>query len=193
MMLAKRGVAPKNSHWAIDHDGWCVAATQLPSPNYGVRPVASEISLIVLHNISLPAGQFGGGYVQDLFLNRLNCDLHPSFNDLRELKVSAHFLILRDGSLLQCVSTLARAWHAGVSAFEGRSGCNDFSIGIELEGSDDIAFEAQQYQTLAALCRALLQRFAIQHIVGHNEIAPGRKTDPGPCFDWQHLQNLLQD
>ncbi|MCX7218057.1 MAG: 1,6-anhydro-N-acetylmuramyl-L-alanine amidase AmpD [Burkholderiales bacterium] len=192
-MLAKLGVAPKNTHWAIDQDGWCAGATQLPSPNYGVRPAASEISLIVLHNISLPAGQFGGGYIQDLFLNRLNCDLHPSFNDLRELKVSAHFLILRDGSLLQCVSTLARAWHAGVSAFEGRSGCNDFSIGIELEGSDDIAFEAQQYQTLAALCRALLQRFAIQHIVGHNEIAPGRKTDPGPCFDWQFLQTLLQD
>ncbi|WP_295753264.1 1,6-anhydro-N-acetylmuramyl-L-alanine amidase AmpD [Undibacterium sp.] len=193
MMLAKQGVAPKNRHWSIDQDGWCAAATRLPSPNYGERPAATDISLIVLHNISLPAGQFGGGYIQDLFLNRLNCDLHPSFNDLRELKVSAHFLILRDGSLLQCVSTLARAWHAGVSAFEGRSGCNDFSIGIELEGSDDIAFEAQQYQTLAALCRALLQRFAIQHIVGHNEIAPGRKTDPGPCFDWQHLQTLLQD
>lgn len=192
MMLAKSTVPKKTLRWQLNLDGWCEGVMRLPSPNYGTRPAATEISLIVVHNISLPAGQFGGPYIQDLFLNRLDCDAHPSFLALRDLKVSAHFLILRDGALLQFVSTLERAWHAGQSAFEGRNGCNDFSIGIELEGSDELAFEAQQYQTLAALCHVLQQRFPILHIVGHNEIAPGRKTDPGPCFDWQHLQDLLQ-
>ncbi|WP_422947673.1 1,6-anhydro-N-acetylmuramyl-L-alanine amidase AmpD [Undibacterium sp. Ren11W] len=191
-MLAKFDFRKKPTDWQINPDGWCEGATYLPSPNYGPRPAAIDISLIVVHNISLPAGQFGGGYIQDLFLNRLNCELHPSFSELRELKVSSHFVILRDGALLQCVSTLERAWHAGLSTFEGRSGCNDFSIGIELEGTDDLAFEPQQYQTLATLCEVLLQRFPIAHIVGHNEIAPGRKTDPGPCFDWAHLQDLLR-
>jgi AmpD protein len=191
MMLAKFDPPKKPTRWHVNPDGWCEGVTRLPSPNFGARPPATDISLIVLHNISLPAGQFGGPYIQDMFLNRLDYERHPSFADLRELKVSAHFLILRDGTLLQFVPTQERAWHAGLSVFEGRSGCNDFSIGIELEGTDDLPFEQQQYQSLTTLCSVLLQHFPIRHIVGHNEIAPGRKTDPGPCFDWQHLQNML--
>jgi AmpD protein len=177
--------------WEIRSDGWCTQASHLPSPNYNDRPDGAEITLLVIHNISLPAGQFGTPYIRDLFQNCLDCDCHPSFDSLRDLKVSTHFLIQRDGALIQFVSSLDRAWHAGISTFQGRSFCNDFSIGIELEGTDYVPFEPAQYQALKLLTQALLTRFAITDIAGHEEIAPGRKTDPGPCFDWLRYQESL--
>jgi len=182
---------PAPSLWTIGPDGWCTNARPVPSPNYNGRPDPADIALLVIHNISLPQGQFANGNIENLFLNRLDCDCHASFDSLRDLKVSSHFLIARDGQLIQFVSTLERAWHAGISSFDGRSGCNDFSIGIELEGCDDLPFETVQYETLGALTQCLLARFPIQHIAGHNEIAPGRKTDPGPFFDWQHFTQSL--
>lgn len=174
--------------WQISPDGWCQQASRQPSPNYNARPDPTDISLLVIHNISLPAGQFGGPHISDLFQNCLDCSVHESFESLRDLKVSSHFLIRRDGTLLQFVSTLERAWHAGISSFEGRPSCNDFSIGIELEGADDMPFEPAQYEALSLLTQALLAHFPITHIVGHSEIAPGRKTDPGTCFDWGRYQ-----
>lgn len=173
-----------NSGWTIGDDGWCEQALRLESPNFNARPLPDDISLLVIHNISLPAGQFGGPAITDLFQNNLDCSAHESFESLRDIKVSSHFLIRRDGRLLQFVSTLDRAWHAGVSSFDGRDACNDFSIGIELEGTDDLPFAPAQYDCLEWLTLALLYRFSITHIVGHDEIAPGRKTDPGPCFEW---------
>jgi len=145
----------------------------------------------VIHNISLPAGQFETPYIVELFQNSLDCDAHPSFADLRDLKVSSHFLIRRNGLIQQFVSVLERAWHAGLSQFQGRDGCNDFSIGIELEGTDDVPFEDAQYASLQQLSAALIQQFPIEHIVGHAEIAPGRKTDPGPYFDWLRYRLAL--
>lgn len=175
----------------IDAQGWCSHAQQLPSPNFDSRPKATTISMLVIHNISLPAGQFEGNYIADLFLNSLDCDAHPSFHDLQALKVSSHFLIRRDGAIQQFVSVHDRAWHAGKSNFQGREGCNDFSIGIELEGSDDKPFEETQYVSLDQLSTTLIQCFPIEHIVGHEEIAPGRKTDPGPYFDWLRFRLTL--
>ena len=183
MMLSKL-IRPSSSQWQIAQDGWCEHAVRQDSPNFNARLDPSDISLLVIHNISLPAGQFGGASITELFQNCLDCSAHESFESLRDVKVSSHFLIRRDGALLQFVSTLDRAWHAGVSSFDGRVACNDFSIGIELEGADDVPFEPAQYASLAVLTQALLARFSITHIVGHDEIAPGRKTDPGPCFDW---------
>lgn len=171
----------------IDGQGWCPQAVARPSPNVGVRPPFTAISLLVIHNVSLPVGQYGQDYISDLFLNSLDCDAHPDFASLRGLQVSSHFLIRRDGQLIQYVSCLARAWHAGVSEFLGQQGCNDFSIGIELEGCDSESFEAAQYLALTKLTSALLAHYPITHIAGHSDIAPGRKTDPGPCFDWQAL------
>ena len=169
----------------IDTEGWASGARRIPSPNFDRRVETEEISLLVVHNISLPPGEFGGSYIADLFLNQLDCEVHPYFDQLRSLRVSAHFLIRRDGSLLQFVSTRDRAWHAGVSTFCGRERCNDFSIGVELEGTDDLPFEAAQYDTLAALTVALRAAYPLIDVAGHEDIAPGRKTDPGPCFDWQ--------
>lgn len=180
-----------NCGWQITPDGWCLQASRLASPNYNARPDPADISLIVIHNISLPAGQFGGDAITELFQNCLDCSAHESFESLRNVQVSSHFLIRRDGSLLQFVSTLDRAWHAGISSFDGRAACNDFSIGIELEGTDDLPFETAQYDSLTVLTQALLARFAITHIVGHDEIAPGRKTDPGPCFDWKMYEQRI--
>ena len=179
--------------WDIDEEGWCEQAVRLESPNFNARPVQGDISLLVIHNISLPAGQFGGRSIVELFQNCLDCSAHESFESLRAVNVSSHFLIRRDGTLLQFVSTLERAWHAGVSSFGGREACNDFSIGIELEGTDDLPFEPAQYASLDLLTVTLLNRFAITHIVGHDEIAPGRKTDPGPCFDWALYQQGLAE
>lgn len=187
-MIRNNATGNDASDWQVDQYGWCVQASRVVSPNYNVRPDIADISLLVIHNISLPAGQFGGTAIAELFQNRLDCRLHESYASLRELKVSSHFLISRSGVVQQFVSTLDRAWHAGVSSFEGRAACNDFSIGIELEGSDFVAFEPAQYASLRLLTQALLARFAITHIVGHDEIAPGRKTDPGPCFDWPRYQ-----
>lgn len=166
-------------------DGWCPQARRLPSPNFDARPEGVAPELLVIHNISLPPGQFGGPYIGGLFTNTLDHAAHPYFDQLRPLRVSAHFLIDRDGRLTQFVAANARAWHAGVSSFEGRERCNDFSIGIELEGSDFVPFEDAQYDSLAALTLALRRRYGLRAVTGHEHIAPGRKTDPGPFFDWQ--------
>lgn len=174
----------------IDAEGWCNRARRLATPNFDVRPPGVAPDLLVIHNISLPPGQFGGDYIEGLFTNTLDYDAHPYFGQLRPLRVSAHFLIRRDGQLLQFVSANARAWHAGVSQFAGRERCNDFSIGIELEGSDFVPFEAAQYQSLAALTVALQRRYRLTCVAGHEHIAPGRKTDPGPWFDWLAYQKL---
>lgn len=162
----------------------------VPSPNFDARPEAVVPSLLVIHNISLPPGCFGTGDIEALFCNTLDFDADPFFTTIRGLRVSAHFLVERDGTLIQFVSTAERAWHAGASTFQGRERCNDFSIGVELEGSDTQTFEPTQYATLAALTTALRTRHAIDAIVGHADIAPGRKTDPGPCFDWSAYARL---
>lgn len=178
-------------HWSLDSQAWCPQVQQLPSPNFGPRPVGMPVSLLVIHNVSLPVGQFTHNYIADLFLNTLDCSAHESFSDLKGLQVSSHFLIRRNGLVQQFVSGFDRAWHAGVSHFQGRDGCNDFSIGIELEGSDHLPFEDAQYTSLVKLSQTLLQYFPISHIAGHEEIAPGRKTDPGPYFDWLRYQKAL--
>jgi AmpD protein len=175
--------------FAVGDDGWACGARRLPSPNFEARPAGAVPTLVVIHNISLPPGQFGGTAIADLFLNRLDCDAHPYYDaHLRGLRVSSHFLIRRDGVLEQFVSCAQRAWHAGASNFFGRERCNDFSIGIELEGDDATAFEAAQYETLAPLVAALCARYPVAALAGHSDIAPGRKTDPGPHFDWARLQ-----
>lgn len=171
--------------------GWHRSARQMPSPNRGPRPGQAHIDLIVVHSISLPPGQYGGQAVQDLFMNRLDWDAHPYYQGIRGLQVSAHFFIERDGTVWQFVDCDQRAWHAGVSAYRGRSQCNDDSIGIELEGLEGAPFEPSQYDALAHLCTDLAQRYPIAHIAGHEHIAPGRKADPGPGFRWPHLQHLL--
>jgi len=168
----------------VNANGWLSGVRRIMSPNCDVRPPGTAIELLVIHNISLPPGEFGGEGVAQLFTNILNTDAHPYFKQLDGLKVSAHFLIRRDGSVIQFVSCGKRAWHAGVSSWQGRSACNDFSIGIELEGSDYVPFNDPQYTSLARLTRLLRRSYPIRAIVGHADIAPGRKTDPGACFDW---------
>ena len=171
--------------------GWHRSARQLPSPNYGPRPAQAQVDLIVVHSISLPPGQFGGQAVQDLFMNRLDWDAHPYYQGIRGMQVSAHFFIERNGTAWQFVDCDQRAWHAGMSEYRGRSQCNDDSIGIELEGLEGATFEPAQYDTLARLCADLAQRYPIAHIAGHEHIAPGRKLDPGPGFDWARLRRAL--
>ena len=174
--------------------GWCHGVRHCPSPNFNLRP-CDEISLLVIHNISLPPGQFATGKVQEFFQNRLDVTEHPYFSGIAELRVSAHFLIERDGSVTQFVSCLDRAWHAGVSCFEGRETCNDFSLGIELEGTDELPFTDAQYHSLIALTRqlqAVYSAITVQRICGHSDIAPGRKTDPGPGFDWARYRAALE-
>ena len=175
---------------APDARGWLPAAFQQPSPNCDARPEGMPIELIVIHNISLPPGVFDGDAVIELFTNRLDWDAHPYYQGIRGLRVSAHFFIRRDGTLVQFVPCTLRAWHAGVSNWAGRERCNDFSIGIELEGSDDQPFSEAQYATLLPLVQTLRQTYPIRAVVGHSDIAPGRKTDPGPCFDWQRLGGM---
>ena len=172
---------------SLDMAGWLSTAYQLPSPNCDARPEGMAIELIVIHNISLPPGVFDGDAVIDLFTNRLDWDAHPYYQGIRDLKVSTHFFIRRDGSLIQFVPCSLRAWHAGVSSWQGCERCNDFSIGIELEGTDDLPFTNAQYATLAPLVQQLKQAYPIRAVVGHSDIAAGRKTDPGPHFDWQRL------
>jgi AmpD protein len=181
----------EQSKFHLNADGWCAEARLIRSPNFDARPAGTAIRLLVVHNISLPPGQFGGHFIADLFCNRLDYDAHPYFNQLRALRVSAHFLIPRDGALTQFVSASNRAWHAGVSSFAGQERCNDFSIGIELEGTDDAPFSAVQYDTLAALTRALQAQFPLTDVAGHEHIAPGRKTDPGYFFDWARYRQAL--
>ncbi|MBE9607852.1 1,6-anhydro-N-acetylmuramyl-L-alanine amidase AmpD [Chitinilyticum piscinae] len=180
--------------YEIDVAGWCVAARRVASPNCNARPASSEVELVVLHNIHLPPGKpFAGHDVEHLFTNTLDRSAHPSYPQLAELRVSAHFFLRRDGCLLQFVPTTARAWHAGVSSWQGRPGCNDFSVGIELEGSDFIAFEPIQYAVLDMLLAALCKRHPVVAIAGHSDVAPGRKTDPGPWFDWRRVRTGLQE
>lgn len=177
--------------YTINTDGWSQGATQHASPNCDARPDGASVDLLVIHNISLPPRQFGGNFITDLFLNQLDYDAHPYFDQLRPLRVSAHFLVRRDGEVIQYVSTQQRAWHAGVSVFENRERCNDFSVGIELEGSDFDPFTDAQYTALTQLTLALRARHAIGSIVGHEDIAPVRKTDPGPFFAWARYQAAL--
>lgn len=171
--------------------GWYRYARSLPSPNFGPRPPASVIDLIVIHSISLPPGEFGNGQVQRLFTNTLDWDAHPYFQSLRGLQVSSHFFITRSGELWQFVSCDERAWHAGESSYRGRSSCNDDSIGIELEGLEGGLFEAAQYETLTSICAALLRHYPVAYLAGHEHVAPGRKQDPGAGFDWTWLQASL--
>lgn len=172
--------------------GWYKPAQQLPSPNFGPRPVHADIDLVVIHSISLPPGQYGTGAVQQLFTNKLDWDTHPYYQGIRGLEVSSHFFITRQGEIWQFVSCDDRAWHAGLSQWRGRDRCNDDSIGIELEGLEGLTFEAPQYQALQKLCEAIAAQYPIRYLAGHEHIAPGRKQDPGSGFDWSLLRNQLQ-
>ena len=171
-------------------DGWMSAARRIDSPNNDDRPAGEAITLVVVHAISLPPSQFGSDDIARLFTNSLDPEAHPYFSAISALRVSAHFLIRRDGVLIQFVSCLRRAWHAGESSWNGRERCNDFSIGIDLEGCDELAFEEAQYLRLVDLIQSLRTCFPIAAVVGHSDIAPGRKTDPGQCFDWRRLAAL---
>ncbi len=171
----------------IDAAGWLAGARRVISPNCDLRPSDTAIELVVVHSITLPPGRLGGDAIERLFTNTLDVTQHESFRELERLRVSAHFLIRRDGELLQFVACLQRAWHAGVSNFEGRERCNDFSIGIELEGTDDLPFTHSQYACLELLLGDLQTVYPLVAIAAHSEIAPGRKTDPGPQFDWSRV------
>jgi AmpD protein len=172
-------------------DGLLAGARFVPSPNHDDRPAGSAVSLALLHSISLPPGHFGGDAIERLFTNRLDPAAHPYFRDICALKVSSHFLVRRDGALVQFVPVHARAWHAGVSAWRGRGRCNDFSIGIELEGTDDGPFAPAQYRRLVPLLRALRRSLPLRDVAAHSDVAPGRKTDPGPRFDWPRVLRAL--
>ena len=176
----------------FDAEGWLSGVRRKHSPNCDARPPATAIELLVIHNISLPPGEFGGNAVVQLFTNMLDIGAHPYYAQLDGLKVSAHFLIRRNGEIIQFVPCAKRAWHAGISQWHGRERCNDFSIGIELEGADNEDFTDAQYLSLAKLTRRLRRAYPIREIVGHSDIAPGRKTDPGPHFDWSHYFGLLK-
>lgn len=167
-------------------------ARYVPSPNCDERPAGCAVDLLVIHHISLPPGEFGGPAIVEFFTNRLDPAAHPFYAGLADVKVSAHFLIRRDGELIQFVPCARRAWHAGESSWRSRSRCNDFSIGVELEGTGEAPYTGAQYERLAALTRALKERYPIAHIAGHSDIAPGRKSDPGPSFDWARYRGLLK-
>jgi N-acetyl-anhydromuramoyl-L-alanine amidase len=174
--------------------GWLVGVRRAPSPNYDPRPPDTAIDLLVIHGISLPPRQYGGGYIDCLFTNTLDREAHPHFKAIGGLRVSAHALIDRQGGITQYVSFHQRAWHAGISSFRGRPACNDFSIGIELEGCDEDPYEERQYRVLAGLTQLLMSTWPgirEDRIVGHADISPGRKTDPGPAFDWNYFRSLL--
>ncbi|WP_304640592.1 1,6-anhydro-N-acetylmuramyl-L-alanine amidase AmpD [Pseudomonas sp.] len=178
----------------IAADGWADDAWVCPSDHFNERPAGTLVSLLIIHNISLPPGEFGGGYVQRFFTGRLDPLAHPYFGEIAAMRVSSHFLIERDGELTQFVSCLDRAWHAGQSHFAGCENCNDFSVGVELEGTDTLAYTEAQYATLLRLTGALMTRFpgiTPQRITGHEHVAPGRKTDPGPAFDWPRFRGAL--
>ncbi|MGE0190122.1 MAG: 1,6-anhydro-N-acetylmuramyl-L-alanine amidase AmpD [Steroidobacteraceae bacterium] len=175
--------------------GQLSAARQLPSPNCDARPDASQPDLIIVHGISLPPGEYGGAWIDQLFTNTLDWTAHSYFKQIEGMQVSSHLLIRRDGELVQYVPFHLRAWHAGASNYCGRERCNDFSIGIELEGTDNAAYEAEQYRELARVIIALCAAYpslSLERIVGHSDVAPGRKTDPGECFDWPRLRALLR-
>jgi AmpD protein len=172
-------------------DGWLEGAVRRRSPNQDARPDPADVSLLVVHGISLPPGEFGGPWIDALFTNRLDLAAHPYFARLGDLRVSAHLLIRRDGGMVQYVPFGARAWHAGESRFAGRERCNDYSVGVELEGADEVPYTDAQYAALAAVARALMRAYPAivpDRIAGHSDVAPGRKTDPGPAFDWARLR-----
>jgi N-acetyl-anhydromuramoyl-L-alanine amidase len=177
---------------SINKQGWLGSARQVRSPNYDERPEGVSIDTVVIHHISLPEGKFGTGAVEAFFTNRLNPNDDPYYSEIAHLQVSAHFFILRNGKTLQFVSTHDRAWHAGVSQLFEREKVNDFSIGIELEGTGEVPFEEEQYQSLAKIIHALEKEYPIQYIVGHSDIAPGRKTDPGKSFDWKYVSQIAK-
>jgi len=175
-------------------NGWLQSARKVESPHYNDRPTGVEISLLVIHNISLPPGQFEGCFVEDFFQARLDCSYHPYFREIADLKVSSHLYIRRDGELLQHVSFEKSAWHAGVSSFAGRNKCNDYSIGIELQGTDELPYTTAQYAQLVkviAQLRQIFPKITAERIVGHCDIAPGRKTDPGASFDWSAVRDAI--
>lgn len=174
-----------------DNSGWLSGVRRIASPNHDKRPHGTAVDLLVIHNISLPPDQFGGPSIVNFFTNKLDTGLHPYFEQLQDVRVSSHFLIRRDGRIVQFVPCARRAWHAGVSSWQGRARCNDFSIGIELEGSDFVPFTGQQYAALAYVTRRLQRAYPIRSIAGHSDIAPGRKTDPGPYFDWARYRASL--
>lgn len=173
------------------HAGWWSEARRCPSPNFGPRPAGEAVTLVLLHSISLPPGHYGGDGIEQLFTNRLDWDAHPYYATIRGLQVSAHFVVRRSGDVVQYVSCDRRAWHAGRSAWQGRENCNDFSVGIELEGLEGEPFEPAQYDAVASLARALARRYPIEAIAGHEHVAPGRKRDPGAGFDWVDLRARL--
>ncbi|HUQ76627.1 MAG TPA: 1,6-anhydro-N-acetylmuramyl-L-alanine amidase AmpD [Burkholderiales bacterium] len=175
----------------LDEAGRLTPCRYVESPNQDERPPGEEVTLLVVHSISLPPGQYGGDAIERFFTNRLDPAAHPYFREIEGMKVSAHFLVRRDGELIQFVPTPRRAWHAGASTWRGRSRCNDFSIGVELEGTDDAAFADPQYAALATLIAALRRQHPLRDIAAHSDIAPGRKTDPGPGFDWPRLHARL--
>jgi len=182
-------------HYTLE-DGWLQQARMAPSPNCGPRPTSCDPELLVIHNISLPPRCYGGDCIERFFTNRLDWDEHPYFEEIRGVEVSAHLLIQRTGELLQFVNFGERAWHAGQSCYQGRDNCNDFSIGIELEGSDDEPYTDAQYAALSAVTALLMRHYpaiGAHRIVGHSDIAPGRKTDPGPAFDWARYRRLLHE
>lgn len=180
----------RDARW---HRGWWSEARRCASPNFGSRPDGAPISLLLIHSISLPPGSYGGDAIERLFTNRLDWDAHPYYAEIRGLRVSAHFLVRRDGALLQFVSCDKRAWHAGASVWRGRENVNDYSIGIEMEGLEGEAFDPAQYGTLITLARRLGKHYAIAAIAGHEHVASGRKRDPGAAFDWTHLRSALAD
>lgn len=176
----------------VGADGLLKGARFISSPNCDERPAGCAIDLLIIHHISLPPGEFGGPGIADLFTNRLDPAAHPFYASVADMKVSAHFLIRRDGELIQFVPCAKRAWHAGESSWRSRSRCNDFSVGVELEGTGEAPYTGAQYERLAALTRALKARYPIAHIVGHSDVAPGRKSDPGPSFDWKRYRAMLK-
>ncbi len=201
MKIAKQRILPHSTgkprlilsgaRFIVANSGWVKDATRIASPNFNRRPKNMPIELLVIHNISLPPGEFGGGDVAKLFTNRLDWGAHPFYQTIRNLKVSAHFFVRRNGEAVQFVSCLKRAWHAGASSWRDRENCNDFSLGIEMEGTDDIDYTDAQYTALIALTRALKTAYPIVEITGHSDIAPSRKTDPGPHFDWSRYRSAV--
>ena len=175
----------------IDREGWLAGVRRVESPNCDDRPAGTAITLLVVHSISLPPGEYGGNAIEEFFTNRLDIAAHPYFREIEGMKVSAHFLIRRDGRLVQFVPVYRRAWHAGISSWRGRKACNDFSVGVELEGLDEGAFEDAQYQALDELIHRLRGALPLRDIAAHSDVAPGRKTDPGPGFAWDRILNPL--
>jgi AmpD protein len=186
-------LARRNAERAQWPQGWWRRALKVPSPNWGERPIGMPVSLAVVHSISLPPGRYGGRCVEQLFTNQLDCHTHSYFERLKGLKVSAHFFIRRHGGVLQFVGVHGRAWHAGASVWRGQANCNDYAVGIELEGLEGERFSAAQYRALVQLLKSLAHTLPSLHeVTGHEHVAPGRKRDPGPGFDWQRLANGLR-